>query len=178
MIQQLRMPEPAPTPRSRKPPQDRPKVRPPGQDPGHPLSDQRLSAGKVAECRGLAVLDRRQQAQGKHGKECRGLQSKIVTNATAKPPHRNRVPVRKTQPSEATRAAMRGGVPWGETPRHPASSLRGRERRLISVDKIPAGITAPIPARRRGHPRPAAPRRAGAAPDGPAPAGPGKRLSA
>src|SRR4051812_26099367 len=99
-----------------------------------------LPARKAPEYRGLAVLDRCQQAQGKHGKECRGLQSKIVTNATAKPPHRNRVPVRKTQPSEATRAAMRDGVPWGETPRHPASSPHRRERRLISVDKIPAGI--------------------------------------
>jgi hypothetical protein len=79
MIQQLRMPEPAPIPRSRKPPQDRPKVRPPGQDPGHPLSDQRLSAGDVAECRGFAMFDRCQQAQGKHGKECRGKQPENVS---------------------------------------------------------------------------------------------------
>jgi hypothetical protein len=41
---------------------------------GHPLSGQRLSAGKVAQCAGLAVLDRPQQAQDKHGKECRGKQ--------------------------------------------------------------------------------------------------------
>jgi hypothetical protein len=100
----------------------------------HPLlRHQRLSAGKAAECRGFAVLTGQQQAQGKHGNECRGLQPEIVTNATAKPPHRNRGPVRKPQPGEATRAAMRGGVPWGETPRHPASRRRGRERRVISV---------------------------------------------
>src|SRR3954451_11057642 len=41
---------------------------------GHLLCDQMLSAGKVAECAGLTVLDRCQQAQGKHGKECRGTQ--------------------------------------------------------------------------------------------------------
>ena len=46
---------------------------------GHPLWDQRLSAGKVAECRGVAVLDRRQQAQGKHRKECRGKQPENVS---------------------------------------------------------------------------------------------------
>jgi len=46
---------------------------------GHPLwPHQLLSAGKVAECRGLAGIDRCQQAQGKHGEECRGTQPKIV----------------------------------------------------------------------------------------------------
>jgi hypothetical protein len=40
----------------------------------HPLPHQRLSAGKAAECRGVTVLDRPQQAQDKHGKECRGKQ--------------------------------------------------------------------------------------------------------
>jgi hypothetical protein len=45
-----------------------------GFGPQHPLCAQRLSAGDVAKCRGVTVLDRRQQAQGKHGKECRGKQ--------------------------------------------------------------------------------------------------------
>jgi hypothetical protein len=46
---------------------------------GHPLWSQRLSAGKAAECRGFAVFDRCQQAQGKHGKECRGKQPENVS---------------------------------------------------------------------------------------------------
>ena len=82
MIQQLRMPEPAPTPRSRKPPQDRPKVRPPGQDPGHLLCDQLLSGGKVPECRVWRCLTLHQQAQGKHGNECRGTQLEIADRQT------------------------------------------------------------------------------------------------
>ena len=46
---------------------------------GAPASNQRLSAGDVAECRGFAVFDRCQQAQGKHGKECRGKQPENVS---------------------------------------------------------------------------------------------------
>jgi len=37
-----------------------------------------LSAGNVAECAGLATLDRCQQAHGKHGKEYRGMQPKAA----------------------------------------------------------------------------------------------------
>jgi hypothetical protein len=44
----------------------------------HPLWDQLLSAGKAAEYRGFVMLDRCQQAHGKHGKECHGIQPEIV----------------------------------------------------------------------------------------------------
>jgi hypothetical protein len=44
----------------------------------HPLWPQLLHAWKVAEMAGLAVLTRRQQAQGKHGTKCRGIQPEIV----------------------------------------------------------------------------------------------------
>jgi hypothetical protein len=44
----------------------------------HPLWDQLLFAGKAAEMAGAAVLDRRQQAQGKHANECRGMQPEIA----------------------------------------------------------------------------------------------------
>jgi hypothetical protein len=59
---------------------------------GHPLWDQRLSAGKVAECRGSVVLTRPQQAQSNHGKECRGVQlelqhGKVCPSTTLSPIH-------------------------------------------------------------------------------------------
>jgi hypothetical protein len=38
-----------------------------------PLPHHLLSAGKVTDCAGLAVLTDHQQAQGKHEKECRGV---------------------------------------------------------------------------------------------------------
>ena len=37
-----------------------------------------LSAGKVADCAGFAVLDRCQPTQSKHGKECRNAQLQIA----------------------------------------------------------------------------------------------------
>jgi hypothetical protein len=40
---------------------------------GHPLCHQLLHTGKAAEPAGCAVLTGRQQAQGKHGKECCGM---------------------------------------------------------------------------------------------------------
>ena len=40
------------------------------------LPHQLLQAGKAAECRGFAALTGQQQAQGKHGNECRDRQPK------------------------------------------------------------------------------------------------------
>jgi hypothetical protein len=45
---------------------------------GHLLRHQLLSAAKVAECAAFALLDRCQQAQGKHGRECRGMHPEIA----------------------------------------------------------------------------------------------------
>jgi hypothetical protein len=49
-----------------------------GRTAHHPLLHQLLHTGKVAEMAGLAVLAGSQQAQGKHGKECRILHPWIV----------------------------------------------------------------------------------------------------
>jgi hypothetical protein len=46
----------------------------------HPLWHQLLHTWKVAEMAGSAVLSRRQQAQGKHGNECRGMQPETVNS--------------------------------------------------------------------------------------------------
>src|SRR4051812_18872742 len=47
-------------------------------EPHHLLTHQMLSVWNVAEMAGLAVLTAYQQAQGKHGKKCRGAHSKVV----------------------------------------------------------------------------------------------------
>ena len=46
--------------------------------PGHLLTHQVLQAAKVAQMAGFAVLTGSQKAQDKHGKECRGVHSKVV----------------------------------------------------------------------------------------------------
>ena len=128
---------------------------------------------------GSAVLTDRQQAQGKHGKECRGAHSKVVdridTALLAAPfrllgcSHSAFRTRRRFYQSELF--GMPAPFKPSEKSELHSDALIATHSQLHSVERRPSSaplalnaVTAPTPARRRGHLWPAADHRGRAAP--------------